>query len=80
MCLVERENFPKSLVNLLMPGGNEHYTKKMKFFIKDFFIKCDQILRKLRIWSHLLQEILNGKTSFLCSEKVIRFVSEGTIQ
>ena len=29
----------------------------MKFSIKDFFIKCGQIRRKLWIWSHLL----NGK-------------------
>ena len=28
----------------------------MKFSIKDFFCKCDQIRRKLRIWSHLLME------------------------
>ena len=27
----------------------------MKFSIKDFFSKCDQIRRKLRIWSHLLK-------------------------
>ena len=27
----------------------------MKFSIKDFFSKCDQILRKLRISSHLLK-------------------------
>ena len=27
--------------------------QKMKFSIKDFFSKCDQICRKLRIWSHL---------------------------
>ena len=30
--------------------------QKMKFSIKDFFSKCDQILRKLRIWSHLLKK------------------------
>ena len=30
----------------------------MKFFIKDFFSKCDQIRRKLRIWSHLLKKSL----------------------
>ena len=29
--------------------------QKMKFSIKDFFSKCDQIHRKLRIWSHLLK-------------------------
>ena len=29
--------------------------QKMKFSIKDFFSKCDQIRRKLRIWSYLLK-------------------------
>ena len=32
--------------------------QKMKFFIKDFFSKCDQIRRKLRIWSYLLKKSL----------------------
>ena len=32
--------------------------QKMKFSIKDFFSKCDQIHRKLRIWSHLLKKSL----------------------
>ena len=30
----------------------------MKFLIKDFFRKCDQIRRKLRIWSPLLKKFL----------------------
>ena len=30
--------------------------QKMKFSIKDFFSKCDQIRRKLRIWPHLLKK------------------------
>ena len=30
----------------------------MAFSIKDFFSKCDQIRRKLRIWSHLLKKSL----------------------
>ena len=30
----------------------------MKFFVKNFFSKCDQIHRKLRIWSHLLKKSL----------------------
>ena len=29
--------------------------QKMKFSIKDFFSKCDQIRRKLRMWSPLLK-------------------------
>ena len=32
--------------------------QKMKFPIKDFFRKCDQIRRKLRIWSHLRKKTL----------------------
>ena len=32
--------------------------QKMKFFIKDFFSKCDQSRRKLRIWLHLLKKYL----------------------
>ena len=30
----------------------------MKFSIKDFFSKCDQICKKLRIWSNLLKKSL----------------------
>ena len=30
--------------------------QNMKFSIKDFFSKCDQIRRKLWIWSHLLKK------------------------
>ena len=30
----------------------------MKFSIKDFFSKFDQIRKKLRIWSHLLKKCL----------------------
>ena len=32
--------------------------QKMKFFIKGFFSKCDQIGSFLRIWSHLLKKPL----------------------
>ena len=32
--------------------------QKMKFSIKDFSSKCDQIRRKLWIWSHLLEKSL----------------------
>ena len=30
----------------------------MSLFIKDFFSKCDQICKKLLIWSHLLKKFL----------------------
>ena len=32
--------------------------KKMKFPILDFFSKCDQICRKLYVWSHLPRKSL----------------------
>ena len=53
---------PKSLD--VLPGvsrsrnPNGKHCTKMKFSIKDFFNKCDQIRRKLRIWSHLLKKSL----------------------
>ena len=36
----------------------------MKFSIKDLFNKCDQIRRKLRIWSHLLNKSLKKNFIF----------------
>ena len=36
----------------------ERTAQKMKFSIKDFFSKFDQIRRKMRIWSHLLKKSL----------------------
>ena len=35
-----------------------YIAQKMKFSIKDFFIKCNQMRRKLWIWSHLLKKSL----------------------
>ena len=40
--------------------------QKMKFSIKDPFSKCDQIRRKLLIWSHLLKNSLMEIFIFLC--------------
>ena len=39
----------------------------MKFFVKDFFGKCDQIRSFLRICSHLLKKSLMENFIFLCS-------------
>ena len=39
----------------------------MKFSIKDFFSKCDQICGKLQIWSQLLKKWL--MKNFIFSEK-----------
>ena len=46
----------------------EKFKKKLKFYIKGFFIKCDQIPWKLRIWSHLLKKFFMENFIFLCSD------------
>ena len=54
----------------LISGVKEKYSSKhphcikMKFLIKDFFSKCDQIGRKPRIWSHFLKKSLMVVQSF----------------
>ena len=40
--------------------------QKMKFSIKDFFIKCEQIYRELQIWSNLVKKSLM-ENFFFCS-------------
>ena len=44
--------------------------QKMKFSIQDIFSKCDQICRKLRIWSHLLKKSLTENFIFLAVFKI----------
>ena len=47
------------IILIILDNVNVIYTtQKMKFVIKDFFSKCDQIRRKLRICSDLLQNSL----------------------
>ena len=47
--------------------------QKMELSIKDFFSKCDQILRELRIWSHLLKKSLMENFTF-CAVQCIDLV------
>ena len=47
-------------VNPLMPG----IALKIKFFIKNFFSKYEQIRRKLRIWSYLVNKSLMENLNF----------------
>ena len=39
--------------------------KKIKFSIKDFFSRFDQICSFLQIWSHLLKKSLMGNFTFV---------------
>ena len=47
--------------------------QKMKFAIKDFFSKCDQIRSFLRICSHLLKKSLMENSTFRAVYKAIQW-------
>ena len=49
---------PAFLLILFLKILKLNTAQNMKFSIKDFFSKCDQIRRKLRIWSHLMKKSL----------------------
>ena len=51
-------DFIKMLQQILSWKMETFIAQKMKFSFKDFFCKCDQIPKKLRIWSHLLKKSL----------------------
>ena len=51
-------------MHLRCPGCLLHTAQKMKFCIKDFFSKCDQIPSFLWIWSHLLKKSLTENFIF----------------
>ena len=55
--------------------------QKMKFSIKDFFSKCDQIRSFLRIWSHLLKNP-KWKTSIFVQYIILprRTVNNNTVK
>ena len=52
--------------------------QKMRFSIKDFFSKCDQICSFLRIWSHLLKKSLMENFIF-CAVSFLWFCSNSTL-
>ena len=45
----------------------------MKFSIKDFFSKCDQIRKNLRVWSHLPNKSL--MENFICCAVIIEAIA-----
>ena len=57
-----------NLMIITIPIQIKHCTK-MKFSIKDFFSKRDQILKFLWIWSHLLKISLKENFRF-CAVKI----------
>ena len=63
----------KNFVGTMARNELKDSAQKLKFYIKDFFSKCDQIRRlaDLRIWSHLLKISLMEHFIFLCSQSYI---------
>ena len=55
---------------------------KMKLSIKDFLSKCDQIRRKLQIWSHLLKKSLMENFIFRVERQtfMIKFFRENSLR
>ena len=51
-------------IRVFIANTGKYTVQKMKFSLKDFFSKCDQIRRKLRILVRFTEEILNGKLYF----------------
>ena len=49
--------------------------EKMKFSVKDFFSKCDQIRSFLRFWSYLLKKSFTENFIFVqCSDKFLKHI------
>ena len=58
-----------SILSMLFESSffNCNTTQKTKISVMDFFSKCHQIRRKLRIWLHLLKKSLMENFIFLCN-------------
>ena len=54
----------KKVYHKWLTGSKIHTTHNMKFSIKNFFSKCDQIHSFLRNWSHLLKKSLTENFIF----------------
>ena len=57
---------PRMISNHSLKNEPTFSAQKVKSSIKDFFSKCHQIRKKLRIWSHLLKKSLM-KNFILCA-------------
>ena len=50
--------FAEEFIKNYNENSDKNIAQKIKFYIKDFFSKCDQICSFLRIWSNLLKKFL----------------------
>ena len=55
-------------------------TQDVKFTIKNFFSKCEEIPRKLCIWFNFGKDIFNRKLHFLCSYSVSTKLTEQEVE
>ena len=58
LCLFEESNCSPALIKIKATPLCHGHCTKMKLYMNDFFLKCDQIRRELRIWLHLLKKSL----------------------
>ena len=64
----ERKHTKLEKSRLGMPISSKWTAQKMKFSIKDFFSKCDQIRSFQRIWCHLLMKYLLENSILCCRD------------
>ena len=71
--LNKKGHWPEVGYHVLYFSLFRYCTKKMKFSTRDFFSKCNQILRELWILVTFTEEIVNRKLHFLCNETEVEF-------
>ena len=67
-----------SIVSIQEKNQLANTAQKMKFSIKNFFSKCEQICSFLRIWSHLLKKSFMENFIF-CAVKITELRNLATI-
>ena len=67
--LKNKRNQPDLQTSLILINA----AQKMQFSIEDFFSKCNQIRRKLWIWSHLIKKSSMKNGIFLCSSLFTKY-------
>ena len=58
MYFLHEQRNDHSIIRIIITWEGNLFTQKMKFSIKDIFIKCDQIHSFLHMWSYLLKKSL----------------------
>ena len=67
------KSIAKDLITNWYGASSSGTAQKMKFSIKDFFSKCDQLRSKLRVWSPLLKKSLMEPLNFCAVWALIQY-------